>query len=165
MSLTDLQEVLGDQLVHSSEVSSEEQLVSEWEIPSFELTGVSFRVKFYYPPDADKLQRVSLNYSLNHEVDAENLFNKPDSALERSADSALFVCNRLDGLLHKKYGAPTKTWGDDLDEGGMLEIRVRRYQWILPTTTVELTFLGNLVLGGNCGLVYEPTPSEDLDRI
>jgi hypothetical protein len=122
----------------------EERLV----LPRFELAGFDYAVTLYFDPATEGLQRVSLQYDA-----------KPPIESGRDAQSA---CGRVDDLLHKKYGPPTRNLRNGERVSGLF--MVHRH-WILPTTTIRLLSADSVEVGGFCSIIYEATKSPDMDKV
>lgn len=146
-TVTEVKEAMPDvEAVESPELS--DGLEGRLLLPSFELAGFEYSGLFYFNPSTDGLQRVSLKYEAKPPV--------PDG---RDAQSA---CGRVDDLLHKKYGPPTRNLRNGERVSGLFMVH---HQWILPTTTIRLLSADTIEVGGFCSIIYEATKSEEMDKI
>lgn len=148
--------------------STEGSLVSEWEIPAFNLAGGVFRVSFYFDLEKDTLQKVSLMMSVKRNVDVRKYLNNEDYRESLSAERAsgpANTCVTLNKLMRQKYGSPTKSWDPSSTGEGVFKMTIEHHQWILPTTTLDILSADSFPIGGMCGLTYEPTKSEELEKI
>jgi len=139
------------ELPEASEVSEpnmSDGLEGRLALPSFDLAGFEYSVLLYFNPSTDGLQRVSLKYEA-----------KPPVERGRDAQSA---CSRVDDLLHKKYGSPTRNLRDGERVSGLF--MVHRH-WILPTTTIRLLSADSVEVGGFCSIIYESTESAEMEKI
>jgi len=117
-------------------------------LPVFELAGFEYSAILYFNPSTDGLQRVSLKYDA-----------KPPVESGRDAQSA---CGRVDDLLHKKYGTPTRNLRNGERVSGLF---MTHRHWILPTTTIRLLSADSVEVGGFCSIIYEATESAEMEKI
>lgn len=121
-------------------------LYVDYTIPDYEIEGRKYEVSFQFDGKTNKLARVLIkDYSL------QKVTIPQDGAF-----------NALETLLTRKYGAA----GYKKDDKGRDDMSLKR-QWVLPTTTLELSYswLGGELKFSLLTITYFPTKSGDLDKI
>lgn len=125
------EELPATEIVSEPEVS--DGMEGRLTLPVFELAGFEYSAILYFNPSTDGLQRVSLKYDAKPPVDPG-----------RNAQTA---CGRVDDLLHKKYGTPTRNLRNGERVSGLF---MTHRHWILPTTTIRLLSADSVEVGGFC---------------